>query len=196
LILVDDHRPDPLVKIVSAHHTGDYAEFGAHALGEVERGAALHLRERDLEARGGFCADQGGAGGGNGRLGTARRRGGIKRGENVLDPLARKQRRDRRATRRQRPATGILRMGGQCRLDGVAATQRLHQVRKSRRGHPMGSNASRHAVRGIEALAGERAIAAELSRQTRQDKGRSDVGKEADPDLGHGEGKLVAGDAM
>src|SRR5262249_57775288 len=27
-------------------------------------------------------------------------------------------------------------------------------------------------------------------------KGRADVGKEADPDLGHGEGKLVAGDAM
>ena len=60
----------------------------------------------------------------------------------------------------------------------------------------MGSNPSRHAVCGLDPLAGERAIAAELSRQTRQDKSRPDVGKEADPDLGHGKAELVAGHAM
>ena len=52
------------------------------------------------------------------------------------------------------------------------------------------------AVGGIEPLAGERAIGAELARQARQEPGRPDVGKEADADLGHGEDEPVAGDAM
>src|SRR4029453_17840710 len=49
LVFVDDHRPDPLVEIMSTHHTRDYAELGAHALEEIERRAASHLRQRDLE---------------------------------------------------------------------------------------------------------------------------------------------------
>ena len=48
----------------------------------------------------------------------------------------------------------------------------------------------------VEALAGQRAIGAELARQPRQEPGRADVGKEADADLGHGEGESVAGNAM
>src|SRR5712692_5223455 len=60
------------------------------------------------------------------------------------------------------------------------ATQCLDQVRKLRRGDPMGGDARSYGIRGIEPLAGERAIDAEGCRQARQEEGRPDVGKEAD----------------
>src|SRR5262249_58622006 len=56
LILVDDHRPHPLIEVMAPHHAGHYAEFGAHALGEIERGAAAHLRQCELEAGWRLCA--------------------------------------------------------------------------------------------------------------------------------------------
>ena len=40
LVLVDDHRSYPLVKIVPAQQTRDYAEFSAHALGEIKAASA------------------------------------------------------------------------------------------------------------------------------------------------------------
>ena len=59
------------------------------------------------------------------------------------------------------------------------------------RGHPR-----HHTIGGGKPIAGERAIGAELAGQARQEPGRADVGKKADPDLRHGEHELVAGDAM
>src|SRR5262245_55325551 len=50
LILVDDHRPYPLVEVVPARDAGNYSEFRPHALGEIEAAAAPELGERDLEA--------------------------------------------------------------------------------------------------------------------------------------------------
>src|SRR5262249_43000529 len=56
LILVDDHRPHPLIEVMAPHHAGHYAEFGAHALCEIECGAAPHLRQCELEACWRLCA--------------------------------------------------------------------------------------------------------------------------------------------
>src|SRR5215813_14019992 len=59
LILVDDHRPYPLVEVMPACDAGNYSEFGPHALGEIEAAAAPKLGERDLETQGRFDADAG-----------------------------------------------------------------------------------------------------------------------------------------
>src|SRR5215813_11314043 len=59
LILVDDHRPYPLVEVMPAYDAGNYSEFGPHALGEIEAAAAPKLGERDLETQGRFDADAG-----------------------------------------------------------------------------------------------------------------------------------------
>jgi hypothetical protein len=178
------------------HHAGDYAELGAHARGEIERRTAPHLGKCDLETRRRFCADQGGRGGGKSRIGSARGTLGVERGEDVLDQFSLEQRLDRLASRRHRPVGGRLRARGQRRVERDRTTQCLDQVGKLRRGDPVGGNARGHGVRGIEPLAGERAISTEGCRQARQEEGRPNVGKEADAHLGHGEHELVAGDAM
>ena len=60
----------------------------------------------------------------------------------------------------------------------------------------MGGDAGRRPRRRAEALAGQRAIGAELARHARQKPGGADIGKKADADLRHGELEAVAGDAM
>ncbi len=60
----------------------------------------------------------------------------------------------------------------------------------------MGGNARSHRIGGGEPIAGKRAPGAKLARQTRQEPGRADVGEKADADLGHGELKTIAGDAV
>ena len=63
LILVDDHRSYSLVEVVPPDDAGHDAKFGTHALGEIQRGTAPHLRKRDLQARRRFRAYQGGSAG-------------------------------------------------------------------------------------------------------------------------------------
>src|SRR3954468_18171078 len=60
LVLVDQQSPDPFVEVVSTHDARHYAELGTHAFGKIERRAAPHLLKHEFEARGGFCAHQGG----------------------------------------------------------------------------------------------------------------------------------------
>src|SRR5580704_4724787 len=50
LILVDDHRSYPFVKIMPKQQARDYAEFTTHALGEIEIATAPQLLQRDFEA--------------------------------------------------------------------------------------------------------------------------------------------------
>src|SRR5258708_13084208 len=49
LILVDDHRSNPFVKIMPEQQARGYAEFTAHALGKIEISTTPQLRQRDLE---------------------------------------------------------------------------------------------------------------------------------------------------
>src|SRR5262249_59121675 len=107
-VFVYDHGSAPFVEVVPTHHGGDYAELGAHARGEIERRTAPHLGKCDLETRRRFCADQGGRGGGKGRIGSARRAFGVERGEDVFDPFSPEHRLDRLASRHHRPAAGPL----------------------------------------------------------------------------------------
>jgi len=72
----------------------------------------------------------------------------------------------------------------------------LREIGKSDRGDAMGRNACPNPIAGIEPLSGKRAIAAEFSRQPRQEPSCSNVGKEADADLRHGEPEPVTRDAM
>src|SRR6266852_1869508 len=60
----------------------------------------------------------------------------------------------------------------------------------------MSRDACGYPVGSIEPLSGKRAICAELARQTRQEPGRPNIGKEADADFGHGEPEPVARYAM
>src|SRR5262249_57803510 len=96
----------PFVEIVSTHYTRNYAEFSPHAFGEIERRAALHLRQRDFETRGRFCADQGSGGRGKGRVRASAC--GLERREDILYLIAPEQRLDYRVAGCHRPAPGLL----------------------------------------------------------------------------------------
>src|ERR1041385_971567 len=50
VVLVDDHGAHAFIEIVALDETRHYAEFGAHARGEIPTFAAPHLRQRELEA--------------------------------------------------------------------------------------------------------------------------------------------------
>ena len=62
--------------------------------------------------------------------------------------------------------------------------------------HRMGRQAEHDGIGALHPIAREREIHARLSRQARQRIGRADIGKEADPDLGHGEEVALAGDPV
>ena len=60
----------------------------------------------------------------------------------------------------------------------------------------MSGNAGGDGICGIKALSRKRAIGAKLTRQARQEPGCTNIGKEADADLGHGEREPIARHAM
>ncbi len=150
-----------------------------------------------FEARRRFGADQGGGGGGPSRRrfhrfpphGRARARMSSTRSPANSRSIAL-----RRAVTGPSPAGSAK--APSIASTGIAAAQRLEQLGEAGRGDPVGGDPGRDAIGGVEPLAGQRAIGAELARQARQEPGRPDVGKEADADLRHREHEAVAGDAM
>ena len=60
----------------------------------------------------------------------------------------------------------------------------------------MGRNSTFERVSNTETLTGQRTISAKLARHARQEPGRSNVGKKANPHLWHGKRKAIAGNAM
>jgi len=100
LILVDDHRSYPFVKIMPKNQARDYAEFTAHALGEIKSPAAPQLRQRDLETGRRLRPDRGRAGTRKAGVRPLARCLGIEDGQDALDRIACKQPIDERPARR------------------------------------------------------------------------------------------------
>src|SRR5581483_3307971 len=190
VVLVDDHGTHALVEIVAFDDARHYAEFGAHARRKIPGFAAPHLRQRDLEAERRFGADRGG--------GLARPiiALAVERGDDVLDPVMREQAVDGGAMRRQPALARRFSEGIENGVDRHGAAEAVEQRREARRRNTMGGDAGGQRVGGIEALAGERTIGAELARHARQEPGGADIGEEADADLRHGKLEAVAGHAM
>src|SRR5437870_13479302 len=87
LVLVDNHCSYPRVGVMPAHAAGDYAEFGAHALVEIEFPAASKLRQRKLETQWRLCAEQGRGGLREGCIRAVSDGLRVERREDVLDPV-------------------------------------------------------------------------------------------------------------
>ena len=113
----------------------------------------------------------------------------VERRQNVLDPVAGEQTRRSRCAARvdRRPPRPAARRRPSTASTGTAPHSASTSSGNRADGDPVGGDAGGHGIVGIEPLAGERAIGAELARQARQEPGRTDVGKEADADLRHRE---------
>src|ERR1700730_18015618 len=103
LILVDDHRSNPFVKIMPEQQARGYAEFTAHALGKIEMSTTPQLRQRDLETGRRLQPDRGR--GGTREDGVCALADGLRveGGQDVLDTAVGKQAIDNRPARGQRP---------------------------------------------------------------------------------------------
>ena len=199
VVLVDDHRAHALVEIMAVDDARHYAEFGAHARRRNRSAAPRRTcASASLRLSGDFVRDRGGGLAGPFGVGAAGRR------------LARRARRG--CPRRVSPANSRsiaarrAAIGPSARRLGKSAEHGIDRDRagQSPRAAPESAPTATRwvampgsdAVGGVEALAGQRAIGAELARHARQEPGGADVGKEADADLRHGEGIAVAGDAV
>src|SRR5262249_21948793 len=87
LVLVDDHRTDSLIEIMPPGDAGNYSEFGAHALVEIEAAATAQLRQRDLEAQRRLGAHGSGGGAGKGHICASGCGLGVESCQDVLDPI-------------------------------------------------------------------------------------------------------------
>src|SRR5215469_7047711 len=196
LILVDDHRSYALVEIVLQQQTRDYAEFSAHALGEIKAASAPQLRQCDLQAGRRFAADSGRGGASEAGVIALPGRLRIERGQNAFDAVTCEQAVDRELAGGPGPLPGRVGESPKQGVDRYVAAERFDEIREALRSHAMRGDPGPDAVGGAEPLPGQCQVEAELPRQARQKPGRADVGKEADPDLRHGEDKAIARDPM
>ena len=79
---------------------------------------------------------------------------------------------------------------------GANLGQRLAQGSELSRRHDRIGKAGMDRVRAVHGLPGQSEVRADLARRTRQQPGAADIGKEAEPDFGHREFRLVGHDAV
>ncbi len=192
LVFVDDHRPDPLIKVMPSHHAGNYPVFGAHALVESERLAAPLQRECELEVSGDLALIVAAS--------VRARSPSLPSPAALISRLARisstrfalNQRSIAGRWRVRAPASATSVNAASTASTGTAPQRVLDELSEPRRSYAMGRNATAKPGSGVEEIARESAIRAKLARQAWQNPRRTDVGKEADPNLGHGKPEGVA----
>src|SRR5262245_27921829 len=178
IVLVDDHGPHALIKIMSMNDARHYAEFHAHARFEIPCLAAPHLRQRHFETERRFRAYYGSGFPRPVRISTPRLRFTVKTSENIFDHVPGEQPIDRRPTGCDRPLAYRLVESRQDRIDRDSPGEAFEQLRKAFRRHAMGGNATGDSIADPEAVPCQGAIGTEFARHARQKPRRADIGEE------------------
>src|SRR5450631_1275234 len=133
IVLVDDHRANALIEVLSIDDARHDAPLRAHAVRKRPLAAAPQLRQRELEAERRLGADGRGDGAGPfgiiaPNLGTTCRRLGVEPREYILDAVAGEDSIDGGAVHGEGPLPRRFRKGAEQRVDRRRAAQRVDEI--------------------------------------------------------------------